>query len=450
MLFNLLYFAALLLASPWIVYRAIARGRYRRGLRQKLFGLNADPGWAPARSGSQTADPSQPTAWFHAVSVGEVNLLPGIIAAFRKQHTHWRVVVSCSTDTGYDLASQRFDSTGTAVFFCPLDFTWAVRRTLKTLRPQLLVLAELELWPNLIRMASDSGCQCAVINARLSEKSLTSYTRASRFLRSTFARLAWVGCQDHDYAARFIACGTAESVVTVTGSLKFDDAPTTRDTPEVNHRLDWSGADVWHQIMVAGSTHEGEERIALESYKQLMAQHPELRLVLTPRHSHRFAEVAKLVESMGLVCRRRSESLHPAERWDANSVILVDTIGELRHWWGTARIAFVGGGFGDRGGQNMLEPAGYGCAVCFGPNTKNFEDIARRLIAADGAVRLHNESDLSEFVRRCLLDPPAADRLGIHAQAMVSSHRGATQRTIDHLSELAASREVIPVLRRAA
>lgn len=450
MLFNLIYLTAMLLASPWIAYRAVAHGRYRRGLRQKLFGLRAHPGRVNPRSGRTGPDDLQPTAWFHAVSVGEVNLLPGVIAAFRDRHPHWRVVVSCSTDTGYDLANQHFSLTGTPVFFCPLDFTWAIRRTLKALQPQLLVLAELELWPNLIRLASDSGCQCAVINARLSEKSLSSYTRASRFLRATFARLAWVGCQDHDYAARFIACGTPESVVTVTGSLKFDDAPTTRETPEVNRRLEWTGADCWHQIMLAGSTHDGEERIAIEAYRQLVVEHPELRLVLTPRHTHRFGEVAKLVESMGFHCRRRSQSPEPASHWDADTVILVDTIGELRHWWGTARIAFVGGGFGDRGGQNMLEPAGYGCAVCFGPNTDNFEDIARRLIAADGAVRLQSESDLSAFVRRCLLDPPAADRLGVHAQAMVSSHRGATQRSIDHLSELAASREVIPVLRRAA
>ncbi|MGV3485965.1 MAG: 3-deoxy-D-manno-octulosonic acid transferase [Planctomycetaceae bacterium] len=300
MVFNVLYLTALLLASPWIAYRAIRQGRYRRGLRQKLLGLSECPGNGP-RAHLAGIALAQPTAWFHAVSVGEVNLLPGVIAAFRRQNPQWRVVVSCSTDTGYDLARERFSSTETFVFFCPLDFTWAVRRTLRTLQPQLLVLAELELWPNLIRLASENGCQCTVINARLSEKSLASYTRASRFLRSTFARLAWVGCQDHDYAARFIACGTPESVVTVTGSLKFDDAPTTRDTPEVSDRLEWTGADIWHQLLVAGSTHEGEERIALQTYKNLIGDHPELRLVLTPRHAPRFDEVARLVETMGFV-----------------------------------------------------------------------------------------------------------------------------------------------------
>lgn len=440
MFFNLCYLAAFVVASPWILFRAIAHGRYRRGVRQKLFGLR------PSECGAS----SQPTAWFHAVSVGEVNLLPGVVDAFRRRHPHWRVVVSASTDTGYDLAVTRFANLETPVFFCPLDFTWSVRRTLKTINPQLLVLAELELWPNLVRMASNAGCKCVVVNARLSEKSFVTYTKASRFLRGTFERLAWVGCQDHDYAARFIACGTPEENVSVTGSLKFDDAPTTRDTPEVHDRLDWAGSAAWHQVLLAGSTHDGEERIALASYQQLISQHPELRLIISPRHATRFNEVANLIESMGFTCRRRSESAEPITQWESNTVILVDTIGELRHWWGAARIAFVGGGFGDRGGQNMLEPAGYGCAVCFGPNTRNFEDIAKRLIAADGAVRLAEPADLTAFVTRCLDDAPAADRLGKHAKSAVATHRGATSRTIDRLAELTSFYELPSYRNRAA
>ncbi len=429
MFFNIIYLCALVFASPLIAYRAIREGRYRHGVRQKFLGLQPHE-FTPS---------AQSTAWFHAVSVGEVNLLPGLVAEFRKCHPQWRIAVSCSTDTGFDLARQRFADLGITVFFCPLDFTWSVTRTLDTLRPSLLILVELELWPNLIRLVTDRGIPCTVVNARLSERSLATYTRVDRLLRSTFARIAWMGCQDHDYAARFIACGTDKSSITVTGSLKFDDAPTTRDTPEVNARIDWTGANPWHQVMLAGSTHAGEERIAIDAYRQLQTAHPELRLVITPRHATRFDEVAKLVQSMGFECRRRSESKSAANDWGANTIVLVDTIGELRHWWGTARIAFVGGAFGDRGGQNMLEPAGYGCAVCFGPNTKNFDDIARRLIDADGAVRLHEPEDLHRFIDRCLSDPPAADRLGIHAQAVVHSHRGATRRTIEHLVQVTSS-----------
>ncbi len=232
MLFNCLYLLALLLVSPVAIYRAIRHGRYRRGIQQKLFGLS------PADlSGSLFGASSLPTAWFHAVSVGEMNLLPGVIKAFRQRNPGWRIAVSCSTDTGFDVAQARFQHSDVLVFFSPLDFTWAVRRTLDTLRAELLVLVELELWPNLLRMASARGCRCTVINARLSEKSAAGYRRFKPLLGQSFASLDWIGCQDHDYAARFIECGAIESNVKVTGSLKYDDAPLSRDTPKSSSEL---------------------------------------------------------------------------------------------------------------------------------------------------------------------------------------------------------------------
>ncbi len=435
MLLNFLYCVALWIASPLVIYRAARFGRYRRGARQKSFGLSQDA------HGSEDPpfDPrsSRPVAWFHAVSVGEVNLLSGLVQAFRAAQPDYQVVISTSTDTGYDLAKSRFAEL--PVFFCPLDFTWSVNRTFKTLRPRLLVLAELELWPNLIRFAGRWGCSVAVANGRLSGRSARKYLRFSRLLAPTFARLDWIGCQDADYADRFVACGARPSAVTITGSIKFDAAPSSRDTPEVHRIARWTGTDPWQQVLIAGSTHSGEEAAALETYRQLSAEHRELRLVIVPRHKERFDEVATLIETFGYNIRRRSEKHAPVDHWPADTVVLVDSVGELRHWWGISRIAFVGGGFGDRGGQNMLEPAGYGSAVCFGPNTRNFQDIARRLIDADGAVRLAQTSDLTRFVARCLTHPPIADSLGIQARKVVTAHRGATAKTVDRLGWLIAT-----------
>jgi 3-deoxy-D-manno-octulosonic-acid transferase len=435
MLLNFLYCLALWIASPLVIYRAARFGRYRRGVRQKFLGLRYDdlglddPGFDPRSS--------RPVAWFHAVSVGEVNLLAGLVQSFRTAHPEYQVVISTTTDTGYDLAKSRFSEL--PIFFCPLDFTWAVNRTFETLRPQLLVLAELEVWPNLIRYAGQWRCCVAVANGRLSERSSKKYLRYARVLAPTFARLDWVGCQDEEYAARFIACGTRPSAVTITGSIKFDDAPTTRDTPEVHRIARWTGTDPWHQVLMAGSTHSGEEAAALATYRELSAEYRELRLVIVPRHRERFQEVAELIEASGFDVRRRSETHAPVDHWPASTVVLVDSVGELRHWWGISRIAFVGGGFADRGGQNMLEPAGYGSAVCFGPNTRNFEDIARRLELADAAVRLNDPAELTQFVARCLHSPPAADSLGIQARKVVTAHRGATAKTISHLTMLLAA-----------
>jgi len=371
--------------------------------------------------------------WLHAVSVGEVNLLPGVVERLSRVAPNTRVVISTSTDSGYDLAVDRFGHK--RVFFCPLDFTWAVRRTLQHLRPAQLVLAELELWPNLIRLAGSRGCAVTVINGRLSERSASRYVSWSRWLRPTFERLAWVGCQDEVSRERFAACGVPKHRLQVTGSIKFDNAPTSRESTEVQSRLNWSGAEPWQRVWVVGSTQPSEETMALDIYSHLIDEYPELRLVLSPRHSERFDEVAWLITSRGLRVHRRSRdsSLFDSS-WEADTVILVDTIGELQHWWGVGQIATVGGTFGDRGGQNMLEPAGYGCAISFGPDTRNFRQIAEFLLAAGGAVRTVSSRELGQFVRRCLTDNAAADSLGRAAREIVLRHRGATRRTVAALA----------------
>jgi 3-deoxy-D-manno-octulosonic-acid transferase len=422
MLANLIYLFALTLASPLVVYRMVRFGRYRRGASEKLFGLSVQ------RANELRGDASE-CIWLHAVSVGEVNLLPGVIQQLRSRNPEVAIAISTSTDTGYDVAVKHFGQQ--RVFFCPLDFSWAVNRSIRNLSPSQLILAELELWPNLIRSCSVFGIPVMVINARLSEKSSAGYQKFGLLTRPTFRRLTWVGCQDDICSKRFIACGTPKENVCVTGSLKFDDAPTSRETPEVLARQQWAGIDPWQRVWMFGSTQSGEEALALSVYQTLKKDHTELRLILVPRHPERFDAVAKLVESAGLKVHRRSgdESLAD-QQWHQDVVILVDTVGELRHWWGVSHIATVGGSFGDRGGQNMLEPAGYGSAVSFGPNTRNFAEIADRLIDSGGAIRVASEAELASFVGRCLGDAPAADSLGRSAKQMIDLHRGATDRTV--------------------
>jgi 3-deoxy-D-manno-octulosonic-acid transferase len=430
MLANFLYLFALTTLSPWILYRRVRHRRYRRGWRQKLFGLSADEA-ATLRGGFH----QRPCLWIHAVSVGEVGLIGGVIQRLEKRYPQTPIVVSCSTDTGYDLAVQRFGSD--RVFFCPLDFTWAVGRTLRHLKPRALLLAELELWPNLIKAARHLDAHVIVINGRLSDRSASGYRRFHRLTESLFASLSRVECQDQTSAENFAACGTPAERIAVGGSLKFDNAPRTRDCADVQSRSLWAGVEPHHVVWIFGSTQEGEERIALDVYQKLWRQHPELRLILVPRHPERFERAANLVTSDGLIAHRRScdEAMRPSQ-WTSDRVVVVDTIGELRHWWGVGQIATVGGSFGDRGGQNMLEPAGYGCAISFGPNTRNFADISRRLIDAGGAVRVVNPEELLGFVEHCLADRCYAKSVGLAAKGVVEHHRGATRRTIAAISIL--------------
>ncbi len=421
LLLNTLYSAALLLLSPVIAYRMLRHGRYRRGLREKLFGLS--------KKYAIVLTENQPCVWLHAVSVGEVNLSAGLIKRLQSEHPNLKILLSTSTDTGYDLALKLFGAD--RVFFCPLDFSWAVYRTIQNLRPTMLVLVELELWPHLVRIASAHNIPIMVINARLSPRSAAGYQRFGFITRSIFARLTFVGCQTESSADRFIQCGTPHERVNVTGSIKFDDAPSSRETFEVQSRVQWAGVDPWNRVWVVGSTQPGEEAMALRIYKRLLKTNSELRLVLVPRHVERFDAVASEITHAGFVPHRRScdGSLH-STLWMTDRVILVDTIGELRHWWGVSHIATVGGSFGTRGGQNMLEPAGYGSAVSFGPDTRNFKEIANQLVDEGGAIRVSGEAELEQFVYRCLIDLPGADALGRTAQRVIKEHQGARDRTI--------------------
>ena len=186
---------------------------------------------------------------------------------------------------------------------------------------------------------------------------------------------------------------------------------------------------------MVGSSGSPEERMALEIYRSIQERHPELRLIIVPRHPQRFDSVAELIRCSGLKPHRRSSDRSLVDsQFDNDTVILIDTIGELRHWWGVCQIATVGGSFANRGGQNMLEPAGYGCAVSFGPDTRNFAEIADRLVTAGGAVRVRDKPELETFVLRCLNEPPAADSLGSAAKSVIEHHRGATERTIQGIA----------------
>jgi 3-deoxy-D-manno-octulosonic-acid transferase len=423
-LLNFVYLLLILLATPWLAYAAIRHGKYRDGWAAKFLGQ------VPRRTGDR------PCLWLHAVSVGEVNLLQALLAELAQRQPTWEYVISTTTRAGFALARKKY--AGYQVFYCPLDFSWATRRAMRRVRPDLLVLAELELWPNLIRAARRQGARVAVVNGRLSEKSFRGYRRLRPLVRRLLQRIELVAVQNEAYADRFLALGARPQNVHVTGSIKFDGAATDRDNPHTRSlRQLWriSPSDF---VFLAGSTQHPEEEMALNVYRQILSQHPHARLILVPRHSERFEAVARLLDQSGLAWQRRS-SLHDSATPDAAPsapILLVDVIGELGAWWGTAQVGFVGGSMGRRGGQNMIEPAAYGVAVCFGPNTSNFRDIVATLLAHQAAVVVQNESQLLEFVRQCCDEPPLREELGNRAQQLVLQQQGATSRTVERLLPL--------------
>lgn len=420
-LLNLVYLAALILVSPWLLFRAARQGKYLQGLWTRWLGRTP-----VVESGGKVV-------WWHAVSVGEVNLLATLLAEARRRHPTWRCVVSTTTRTGYELARRKYPDL--TVFYCPLDFTWAVRAAMRRVRPDLLVLAELELWPNLVWAARRAGARVAIVNGRLSQHSFKGYRRLRPLLAGCLKQIDLVAVQNEDYRQRFLELGLPAERCYITGSVKYDGAQTDRrnaSTVHLRELADFAPADV---VFLAGSTQEGEEAAAVASFRALTAEFPRLRLVLVPRHAERFAAVKQLLANSGLAWQARSRLETDGPDPQAR-VLVVDTIGELGAWWGTAQIAFVGGSLGKRGGQNMIEPAAYGAAVCFGPNTRNFRDIVAALIEQRAAVVVNDQAELTAFVRRALVEPGFADALGRRAQRFVASQLGATGRSMDRLSRL--------------
>jgi 3-deoxy-D-manno-octulosonic-acid transferase len=419
-LLNCVYLILIVGFSPWLAYAAMRHGKYRDGWGPKYLGL------VPRRAGNR------PCVWLHAVSVGEVNLLQPILAQLGQAHPTWECVVSTTTRTGLALARKKY--VGYQVFYCPLDFTWAVRNAMRRMRPSLLVLAELELWPNLILAARERGARVAVVNGRLSDKSYRGYRRIRPLVRRSLERIDLLAVQDESYAERFRALGARPDVVHVTGSIKFDGAQTDRDnSATVRLRQMW-GVPEKAFVLLAGSTQDPEEQMAVDTLRAILPQCPSARLIVVPRHPERFEEVAQVLDQTGLPWQRRSrieESAGAPAR-----ILLVDVVGELGGWWGVADVGFVGGSMGRRGGQNMLEPAGYGVAVCFGPNTWNFRDVVAQLLQRQAAVVVHDQAELTAFVRRCLETPQFALELGQRARALVLEQQGATRRTIDLLTPL--------------
>jgi len=428
-LLNLAYLALLAAVSPVILFRIVVRGKYQNGWRQRLLGR------VPRRAGNRRC------LWFHAVSVGEVLQLEPLLEALSREERELEFVISTTTPTGFDVAQKRYP--GCQIVYFPLDFSWAVNVALERINPTAVALVELELWPNFIFAAARRNIPVVLVNGRISPRSFRGYLRIRRVMRTILHHLRVMALQSDDYAGRLIDLGADPARVHVTGSIKFDRVETDRGnrrTVELRRLFGLADSDV---VFIAGSTQDPEERLAIEGYLALRPRFSELRLILVPRHKERFEEVAALVETeFRLPLVRRSQLSGRATDTipspgtappvcDAPPILLLDTLGELSACWGLADIAFVGGSLTQRGGQNMIEPAGYGAAVLFGPNTWNFKDVVELLLAEDAAVVVHSGAELTARLEHLLTHRDQAVELGDRARKLVTAQRGATRRTVE-------------------
>lgn len=416
-LYSLCVTLVLLLGLPFWLVQMARKGKYRAGLSERL-------GRIPPRLRPSAAN--EDCIWIHAVSVGEVLAVTGLVTAFRKKFHGWRVVVSTTTATGQLLARARFGEEH--VFYLPLDLRMFIRPYFRHLRPRAFVLAESEFWPNLLHVAQAFQCRSAVVNARVSDRSFPRYLRFGDLLRKyALSKLDLLLAQAESDGARLVAMGAPAHRVQVTGNLKFDFTPPA-ETEIVRSLRSHIGTS---RLLVCGSTVAGEEALLVPALKQLAATGTVT--LLAPRHPERFDSVATLLSQSGFTVVRRSQ-------WQSTplapgSIFLLDTIGELASVYALADVAFVGGSLAPSGGHNVLEPAYFGKATLVGPHMENFRDIADRLTERGGLVRVTID-DFGQQVLALLNDQSRRDQIGAAARQVVAANAGATATTLTALETL--------------
>ena len=422
-LYNILFLFFFAVASPYYFWRMRRRGGWRTGFGQR-FSIYDSP--------LKQALTNRHVLWMHAVSVGEVNLCTQLISALEPRVPNVKIVVSCTTSTGMAELRRRLPTRISKIYY-PIDRRKYVRRALSTINPQAIILVEAEIWPNFLWRAAGLKIPVFLANARLSDRSYPRYKKFAFLFRPLFRSFAGVGCQNEEDAVRLRAVGCQENAVRVVGNLKFDAAKLTEiSTLDVRGMLRQLGVPDDALILVAGSTHDGEEIILADMARRLREKFPKLFLVLVPRHFERCKDIGQTLKARGVKFVFRSEIFAGTHLPPAGlDCLLVNSTGELKFFYEPATVVFVGKSLTAIGGQNPVEPAAQGKAVVFGPNMQNFTDITRSLLRQNAAVQVNSPEELERALGELLADAPRRAALGRAALALVAENLGAVERTVE-------------------
>ncbi|MEW6215649.1 MAG: 3-deoxy-D-manno-octulosonic acid transferase [Nitrospirota bacterium] len=420
LLYNLIYIIALFFLLPF-QYLKRPKELRKKWLREK-FGL--------IKGGFGGI------IWVHAVSVGEVMAALPLLKRLCERYPSRGIILSTITDTGQRVARERAPE-GTAVIYLPFDITSILNLVLKGIRPEILIVIETELWPNIFRVFKKNMIPIIVLNGRISENSFKGYKKISFFMKRVLSCVDFFGMQGEVYAERIRSLGVDESKIKVLGNFKFDTRPPSQ-IPE------WTEKIKGH-VIVAGSTHEGEEEFIISVYTRLKGDFPYLNLVIAPRHPERFKEVEDMLKSKGISFLKRSEfktsnpPIPPLAKGGeggfselqpfAGTIILLDTVGELSAIYGISDIAIIGKSFKEYGGQNPLEPAYWGKPILCGPHMENFPVI--KDFYKVGAALEVNEEGLYPKLRELLFSPEKAKEIGSKAQELYRRNAGAVEKAME-------------------
>ena len=417
-IYSALLAISLIVSLPYWLLQMARHGKYRAGLGERL-------GAVPERLKTRAS----PTIWVHAVSVGEVLAVSRLIEELKCHFPSYRVVISTTTATGQKLARTRFGDQN--VFYFPLDFAFAIRPYLAVLRPNLVVIAETEFWPNFLLLTHRSGTRIAIVNARISDRSWPGYQRFRPLLKRVLVHIDCFLAQTDEDRRRLMDIGAPAERVEVSGNLKFDVPLPPAPAIVASLRASFLQAGA-APVLVCGSTVEEEERFLLQAFENVLASYPKAVMILAPRHPERFSEVTGLLEDLGVRFWRRS-------LWSGEpivgGVLLIDTIGELASLYALADVAFVGGSLVPRGGHNIIEPAQHGVAIIVGNHTENFRDIVGLFQSRD-ALRVVGPAEFPLTLMDLISKPEERTALGRRAAETLQSQTGATERTRAALEKL--------------
>jgi len=432
--YSALYTLGWLALLPYFAFAALRHGKYAAGLMQRFGALPA------------LDTKGRPVIWLHCVSVGETQAARPLARHILEAYASHTLVVSTITLTGQRIAREAFGADAALVFYFPFDWAWTVRRALNHIRPSTVLIMETELWPRFLRECRVRRIPAALVNGRLSERSMRGYKRVGQFIKRVVNDLSLALMQTAEDAARIEALGLSRNRVEVTGNIKFDaqkDAGEAAMTNELRARFGFSNE---RPLLVAASTHAPEERIVIEAFKEisrLAAETHKPRLLIAPRHPERFAEVAALLSASGLAWTRRTREPYIID--ETCEAVLLDSIGELRAIYPLAEIVFVGGSIAQTGGHNVLEPAAAGACIVTGAHTQNFAAIVKAFREQQALIQLPDTAEidaphlLASVFTEILSDDKKREALGSNARAAFERNQGAAKRTVELLAPLFAA-----------
>ena len=409
------------------------KGKYRKSISGKLGNLSSEIARNPLEG---------LRVWFHAVSVGEVVALAPLVEKLSKMRPDLDIVISTGTETGQQRAQELISCTQ-KFFYMPLDFPFAVKKAIKKVSPDIFVMTETEIWPNLIYELKRSGAKIALVNGRISDRSFPRYLTVKRFLRDTLDSIDLYSMCSEEDASRISQMGANPNKIRVSGNIKIDSAfkPPEQGVTESLMRLFEVGAS--NKVIVAGSIHPGEDEIVVSSYKHLLKTNPDLILVIAPRHLDKIKLFLNTIQKAGLTAPVMTSELKSGTPRNGRQIILIDEMGELFKAYSIADIVFVGGSLVPRGGQNILEPASWSKPIIFGPYMEDFRDSSETLLKNRAAFQVSDGQELTWKLDLLLKDPDLGRTMGQAARKRLEIHAGSADKTTELLLGL-VDQEISP------